>query len=134
MEITVSWLETPLGQTLTRCDIMRFPIRALCVLGLAAFLALPAAASECENSGGSPLVTQKGAPAQAPGLAEIFTEVPEPLWMTGTVDCSACGVGTSSPGYLCMQECRSMGYFVNNCEADATTCQLIACNCLYDEW
>jgi len=124
--------ETSLGRSSRRCDIMRNLIRALWViLSLAAFLAVPATASDFEDGSGTPLVIQEGTSAQAPDLAGILA-IPEPQWMTGTVDCTSCGVGTSSPGYLCMQECRSMGYFVNNCEADATTCQLIACNCMYD--
>lgn len=111
---------------------MRIPISALwMILALAALLALPATASESETGGGTPPMAREVAPSQVPDIAEILPSVPEPLFMTGTVHCDQCGTGTSSPSYQCRQECRSMGYFVDTCEADATTCQLIGCYCMY---
>jgi hypothetical protein len=102
-------------------------------LGLAVFLVLPAKASEPPSGGASPdaAVVQAAPPAQA----EPFDVqgVPEPRWMSGTVDCSSCANHTPNPAAQCNKQCRDMGgYYVESCEADATTCELLFCFCMYD--
>lgn len=113
---------------------MKGAIRSLWVtLGLAVFLVLPAHASEPLAGGSSPetAAVQAAPPAQE-GTFD-FEMVPEPQWMSGLVDCSACATHTPNPAAQCNKQCRDMGgYYVDSCEADATTCELLFCFCLYD--
>lgn len=102
---------------------MKAPIRLLWMtLGLAMLLALPAQASE-PPAGRCP--SQTSAIQAAPSA-------PAPQWMGGLVDCDSCATHNPNPAAQCNQYCRSMGYFADRCEADADTCQLMFCYCLYD--
>lgn len=114
--------------------MIRTAIRALSLtLGLAMFLALPAAAAEpaphCAVPTSAPTVaTGANAPVSLP---DIFGTVPEPQPMSGYVSCDECPGGPTSAYRQCFNHCwRDYGWCVDQCYADADTCQLSNCICL----
>jgi hypothetical protein len=111
--------------------MMRSAMKALLLsLGLFAVLSLPAAAAETPAAG-SPALTQAPATPAAVTLAEIFGTAPAPKQTSGTVDCYQCGTGTNSANAQCNRLCNSYGRCADQCYADADTCQLVSCICLY---
>jgi hypothetical protein len=108
---------------------MKGLIRSLWMtLGLAALLVLPAYASEPLAGGSFP----ETATVQPESLIQE-APVPAPRWLSGTVDCSSCATATPNPAAQCNKYCRDIGgYFVDSCEADATTCELLFCFCMYE--
>lgn len=114
--------------------MIRTAIRALSLtLGLAMFLALPAAAAEpaprCAVAASVPTVAT-GATAPV-SLPEIFGTVPAPQPMSGQVSCDQCPGGPSGPYRQCHVHCWSnYGWCVDQCYADADTCELWNCICL----
>ena len=111
---------------------MRADMRAFwVVLGLAAFLSLPSAPAEsAPGCGQRASGITAGAQAPAPDPSEIFGTAPAPRPTSGTVDCWECGGGPGSPGFQCSRHCWSFGWCVDQCYADATTCELNNCICL----
>lgn len=108
--------------------MMRTGTRAFWVaLGLAALLSLPSAASEPASGCG---LRASGITAPAPDFSEILGTAPAPRPASGSVDCWECGGGPGSPGFQCSRHCWSFGWCVDQCYADATTCELNNCICL----
>lgn len=106
--------------------MIRTAIRALSLtLGLAMFLVLPAAAAEP--------APHCAVPTSAPTLSlpEIFGTVPEPQMMSGEVSCDQCPGGPNGAYRQCHVRCWSnYGWCVDQCYADADTCELTNCICL----
>jgi hypothetical protein len=106
-------------------------VRTLSVaLGLAALLALLAAATQPASScARSTPAVDAGAPS-AQGLAEVLGTTPAPRRMSGWVDCAVCGPGPNHPNLQCVRQCAHYGLCEDQCYADADTCQLADCICL----
>jgi hypothetical protein len=111
--------------------MIRTAIRALSLaLGLAMFLALPAAAAEPAPHCAVPTSALVGAIVPV-SLPEIFGTVPAPQPMSGYVSCDQCPGGPSGPYRQCHVYCWSnYGWCVDQCYAYADTCQLSNCICL----
>ena len=108
--------------------------RALWVpLVFAALLSLPAAASDLGADCGTSLASSAistGPSVPPTGLAEIFGAVPIRQLTSGTVECSYCDSFQNRLSLECGRRCARWGLCMDQCTADATTCELVSCICL----
>ena len=70
------------------------------------------------------------APAEVPDLDTFLSSLEEPLALGGVIDCDFCPGGPGGPARQCFRYCRSLGLCVDQCYADAGTCELVSCICL----